>query len=136
MGYAILESYSRVLESLAFTVMSRIEDVFRADSFARDLSRDGSMKKKPPEADLEPAANVDEVAQLQKIQSNDSMTLSDFMDWQLDKDTLGEEEDPGNADKTPSSEDAKSAKKSPNVPANNKKFYYLEKLVYWEPQHQ
>ncbi|KAG6498479.1 rop guanine nucleotide exchange factor 9-like [Zingiber officinale] len=137
-GYAILESYSRVLESLAFTVMSRIEDVLRADSCARNLSRDGSMKNKPPEADSEPAtADVEEVAQLLKIQSNDSMTLSDFMDWQFDKDTLAEEEDPaGNADKMASLEESKSAKKSPNVSANNKKFYYLEKLVYWEPQHQ
>uniref|UniRef100_A0ACD5TDW0 Uncharacterized protein n=1 Tax=Avena sativa TaxID=4498 RepID=A0ACD5TDW0_AVESA len=35
-GSAILESYSRTLESLAFTVMSRIEDVLQADSLAQD----------------------------------------------------------------------------------------------------
>jgi hypothetical protein len=35
-GLAILESYSRALESLAFTVMSRIEDVLGADLATRD----------------------------------------------------------------------------------------------------
>ncbi|KAL6848949.1 hypothetical protein ACP4OV_021532 [Aristida adscensionis] len=35
-GLAILESYSRTLESLAFTVMSRIEDVLNADAAAQD----------------------------------------------------------------------------------------------------
>ncbi|KAL4296656.1 hypothetical protein GQ457_12G023110 [Hibiscus cannabinus] len=34
-GLAILESYSRVLESLAYSVMSRIEDVLHADSLTR-----------------------------------------------------------------------------------------------------
>ncbi|GMI97733.1 ROP (rho of plants) guanine nucleotide exchange factor 8 [Hibiscus trionum] len=37
-GLAILESYSRVLESLAFSVMSRIEDVLHADSTTRASS--------------------------------------------------------------------------------------------------
>ncbi|ESQ48325.1 hypothetical protein EUTSA_v10021916mg [Eutrema salsugineum] len=35
-GLAILESYSRVLESLAHTVMSRIEDVLEADQLTQD----------------------------------------------------------------------------------------------------
>ncbi|CAA7057972.1 unnamed protein product [Microthlaspi erraticum] len=35
-GFAILESYSRVLESLAHTVMSRIEDVLEADQLTQD----------------------------------------------------------------------------------------------------
>ncbi|KAL6618795.1 hypothetical protein ACP70R_033934 [Stipagrostis hirtigluma subsp. patula] len=37
-GLAILESYSRTLESLAFTVMSRIEDVLKADAAAQDAN--------------------------------------------------------------------------------------------------
>lgn len=37
-GQSILESYSRILESLAFTVMSQIEDVLKADSLAKDPS--------------------------------------------------------------------------------------------------
>lgn len=35
-GFAILESYSRVLESMAHTVMSRIEDVLEADQLIQD----------------------------------------------------------------------------------------------------
>ncbi|KAK8453359.1 hypothetical protein SEVIR_5G271000v4 [Setaria viridis] len=38
-GFAILESYSRTLESLAFAVLSRIEDVLHADAVARDPKR-------------------------------------------------------------------------------------------------
>ncbi|KAG6398085.1 hypothetical protein SASPL_139536 [Salvia splendens] len=34
-GHAVLESYSRILETLAFTVLSRIEDVMSADAQAR-----------------------------------------------------------------------------------------------------
>ncbi|KAE8658150.1 Rop guanine nucleotide exchange factor 9 [Hibiscus syriacus] len=37
-GLAILESYSRVLESLAYSVMSRIEDVLHADALTRTSS--------------------------------------------------------------------------------------------------
>ncbi|PWZ08850.1 Rop guanine nucleotide exchange factor 12 [Zea mays] len=45
-GLAILESYSRALESLAFTVMSRIEDVLGADLATRDDPKNaaGSMR--------------------------------------------------------------------------------------------
>ncbi|CAH2053571.1 unnamed protein product [Thlaspi arvense] len=35
-GLAIMESYSRVLESLAYTVVSRIEDVLEADQLTQD----------------------------------------------------------------------------------------------------
>ncbi|XP_042024343.1 rop guanine nucleotide exchange factor 9-like [Salvia splendens] len=34
-GHAVLESYSRILETLAYTVLSRIEDVMSADAQAR-----------------------------------------------------------------------------------------------------
>ncbi|GJN15202.1 hypothetical protein PR202_gb02096 [Eleusine coracana subsp. coracana] len=43
-GLAILESYSRTLESLAFTVMSRIEDVLNADLATQDHKDVESMK--------------------------------------------------------------------------------------------
>ncbi|AQL00304.1 Rop guanine nucleotide exchange factor 9 [Zea mays] len=51
-GFALLESYSRVLESLAFNVMSRIEDVVQTDNLARDIAK----KNAPPAAD--PAART------------------------------------------------------------------------------
>ncbi|CAM0882085.1 unnamed protein product [Alopecurus aequalis] len=43
-GFAILESYSRAVESLAFAVQSRIEDVLHADNAARDPRRSRSRR--------------------------------------------------------------------------------------------
>ncbi|KAJ6415964.1 hypothetical protein OIU84_004706 [Salix udensis] len=43
-GHAILESYSRILETLASTVMSRIEDVLYADYVARNPSHAGQKR--------------------------------------------------------------------------------------------
>ncbi|KAM3299975.1 hypothetical protein ACQJBY_041139 [Aegilops geniculata] len=43
-GSAILESYSRTLESLAYTVMSRIEDVLHADALTQDPKNGDSMR--------------------------------------------------------------------------------------------
>ena len=40
-GHAVLESYSRILESLAFTVLSRIEDVLLADQQTQNPSHSG-----------------------------------------------------------------------------------------------
>ncbi|XP_054787815.1 rho guanine nucleotide exchange factor 8-like [Prosopis cineraria] len=80
-GQSILESYSRVIESLAYTVSSRIEDVLYADSMAtnpsmpthnRMLSVDEDMSRNPGE-------------ETEKLNSSSetpsSMTLSDFMNW-------------------------------------------------------
>lgn len=38
-GHSILESYSRVLESLAFNILSRINDVIREDDFVKTSQR-------------------------------------------------------------------------------------------------
>jgi hypothetical protein len=51
-GYAILESYSRTLESLAFAVLSRIEDVLHADAVARDPKRAKSRRRTSLESPL------------------------------------------------------------------------------------
>lgn len=51
-GQSILESYSRVLESLAFTIIARIDDVLYADDLVkrslgpRSLAQDGSMSRR------------------------------------------------------------------------------------------
>ncbi|CAK9326645.1 unnamed protein product [Citrullus colocynthis] len=76
-GQAILESYSRVIESLAFNIMSRIEDVLYADTVARESSIE------------EPAEilSVDTEKQLSTSDSPASKTLSDFMGWDVDKDS-------------------------------------------------
>lgn len=110
MGYSILESYSRILESLAFTVMSRIEDVLRADSLAQDPGH-GNSKKNPSKTDSEQVTGTakslvdtaaEETEKLNKLESNGSMTLSDFMEWEMDQDTETkeeeEEEESGNLD--------------------------------------
>jgi hypothetical protein len=63
-GQAVLESYSRILESLAYTVLSRIDDVLEAD-------RAGNKRNTPLEAEEETLVG--------------SMTLSDFMGWDFDQ---------------------------------------------------
>lgn len=51
-GQSILESYSRVLESLAFTIIARIDDVLYADDLVKrslgsqSLAQDGSMSRR------------------------------------------------------------------------------------------
>ncbi|KAK8707047.1 hypothetical protein V6N13_058114 [Hibiscus sabdariffa] len=50
-GLAILESYSRVLESLAYSVMSRIEDVLHADSLTRTSRMSNADSSRPSAAD-------------------------------------------------------------------------------------
>ncbi|GJN40602.1 hypothetical protein PR202_gb29846 [Eleusine coracana subsp. coracana] len=60
-GYAILESYSRTLESLAFTIMSRIEDVLHANAVSRDPKRTKS-RRRPSLVDLPESLHLDAVA--------------------------------------------------------------------------
>ncbi|CAI9758984.1 unnamed protein product [Fraxinus pennsylvanica] len=82
-GHSILESYSRVLESLANTVMSRIEDVLYADSLAQDpllavvtwkLSMDSTTTS--PTLSSFPSTGEE----TEKLSSTPtSMILSDFM---------------------------------------------------------
>ncbi|KAI4380698.1 hypothetical protein MLD38_006861 [Melastoma candidum] len=85
-GQSILESYSRVLESLAFTVLSRIEDVLHADSLAQNPS---SGKTSP--ASLTNSWSSSEQTDQNSEEETDtgrstpnSMTLSDFIGWQED----------------------------------------------------
>ncbi|MBA0569925.1 hypothetical protein Golob_003624 [Gossypium lobatum] len=70
-GQALLESYSRILESLAFTVLSRIGDVLYADSVARNPSQATSKSPANPSP-----GNDNEKSNL--------MTLSDLLTWSGD----------------------------------------------------
>ncbi|KAK8274454.1 hypothetical protein V6Z11_D10G074700 [Gossypium hirsutum] len=70
-GQALLESYSRILESLAFTVLSRIGDVLYADSVARNPSQATSKSPANPSS-----GNDNEKSNL--------MTLSDLLTWSGD----------------------------------------------------
>ena len=51
-----MESYSRTLESLAFAVLSRIEDVLHADAVARDPMRTKSRRRTSLESPVLDAA--------------------------------------------------------------------------------
>ncbi|XP_008775803.3 rho guanine nucleotide exchange factor 8-like [Phoenix dactylifera] len=123
-GQAVLESYSRVLESLAFTVMSQIEDVLYADSVARDPShKDSNRKHSWSDSDTTGMVKkLDPKEELEKLkEAPTSMTLSDFMGWHFDPDAEAEKKDSGSL-----RENMEKLKKPPNTGA--KKFSYREKL--------
>lgn len=73
-GHAILESYSRIIESLAFTVLSRIDDVMLIDSQARNDSGGNQATAFTPPKPLSDE-NGGETP-------NSKTTLLDFMGWE------------------------------------------------------
>ncbi|KAJ1690854.1 hypothetical protein LUZ63_015009 [Rhynchospora breviuscula] len=118
-GYAILESYARVLESLAFSVMSRIEDVLHADNIARNPSLKDSNRKNNSETTAGPV-KLDPRVELEKLKGQPtSMTLWDFMGWQADEPEMKKKEI--------DSFDDSLIKKPQNIAAP-KKFSYTEKV--------
>ncbi|KAL7592757.1 rop guanine nucleotide exchange factor 11 [Lactuca sativa] len=72
-GLAVLESYSRVLESLANTVMNRIEDVLYADDLAQNSS-ENNTKSSPSDQ-----------TQGNKTPNGTPTTISDIMGWGSDQ---------------------------------------------------
>lgn len=126
MGFAILESYSRVLESLAFTVMSRIEDVLYADNLVKDPSLAEKKRRPPSNEGCEPIPVItfdikDEAEPLNKIEPN-VVTLSDFMGWR------DQEQEPKPAESEPGlNQEGRSLKKTLS-PALNKRHFYIESL--------
>ncbi|KAF8663769.1 hypothetical protein HU200_055095 [Digitaria exilis] len=117
-GFALLESYSRVLESLAYNVMSRIEDVIQADNLAREKAKRDAP---PPE---EAAAGRRDAQE-----GGDGTTLLDFMGW------TGESEGRNDACSTPPpppempAQDDGRLMKLPNIMTNLKQTY-MEKLDF------
>ncbi|CAN8321532.1 unnamed protein product [Cochlearia groenlandica] len=77
-GLAILECYSRVLESLAHTVMSRIEDVLFADQQTQEPTNNASCKNRYNFKDSE---NPKEERFSFSEDRSSSGTLSDVMQW-------------------------------------------------------
>ncbi|KAK6125082.1 hypothetical protein DH2020_041198 [Rehmannia glutinosa] len=112
-GHAILESYSRILESLAFTVLSRIEDVRQADTLARNPSN-AEQKKHTQNVKQEPET-------LNSTETPTSKTLLDFMGWNLDQGETNTKKD------SHDDADAKHLSKPANV-VTNKKISYIERL--------
>ncbi|CAF2078474.1 BnaC01g35510D [Brassica napus] len=85
-GLAILESYSRVLESLAHTVLSRIEDVLEADQLTqesevavckRDIVKETESPKKEEEKDF---CLLEE----RPKKSKSTISLSQVMQWNME----------------------------------------------------
>ncbi|CAL9093907.1 unnamed protein product [Musa acuminata var. zebrina] len=129
-GQSILESYSRILESLAFTVMSQIEDVLYADSLTQDPSlKDSSRRQLLTDSDLRAVKKLNPEEEMEKLkEAPSSMTLSDFMGWHFDPESETEMKNSGSLEEdTFSSQDTKKMKKPPDV-VTTKKFSYIEKL--------
>lgn len=124
-GQAILESYSRIIESLAFNVMSRIEDVLKADSKARNVSA-GEQKRSPVLHKF--ASAKEEIEKLNSAETPTSMTLLDFIGWSVGEgETDQKKETIENV--TKDSDDLKVMTKPANI-AINQKISYIERLEH------
>ncbi|KAK4761101.1 hypothetical protein SAY87_005994 [Trapa incisa] len=128
-GQAVLESYSRILESLAYTVLSRIDDVLQADQLVRNpslsLGKKNQMKSSSPTMEAERfSTHQEDHAHSQETPT--SMTLSDFMGWDLDQGNTEVKESKGD-DLMMKDPDGK--KKFANL-VTNKKISYIEKLEH------
>lgn len=120
-GQAVLESYSRILESLAFTVLSRIDDVLQADHRIQTQILNGrrisSVSRSSTREEIDKGS----------AEAPGSMTLSDFMGWGADLGDSDMKKDPfAVADDFYQVDDAKN-QKLPLV-VTNKKMSYLENL--------
>ncbi|XP_021298633.1 rop guanine nucleotide exchange factor 12 [Herrania umbratica] len=120
-GQAVLESYSRILESLAFTVLSRIEDVLHADFVAQNPSQ-ASCKRNPLTEDSQPILVLPNPKY--DADTPNSMTLSDLLTWSLDQNDSEANKD--STDELSKEGDAKHMQKLSVV--TNKKVSYLESL--------
>ncbi|KVH93905.1 hypothetical protein Ccrd_004037 [Cynara cardunculus var. scolymus] len=126
-GHAILESYSRVLESLANTVMNRIEDVLYADNMAQDPSLPANKRTTSSRVSL--GAFIDPTTAQSPghtpTGSPTSRTLSDFMGWSVDQE--GTETTKSISPKSEDTENEKYHSKSAKIISRTKNSY-MEKL--------
>ncbi|CAN4100237.1 unnamed protein product [Withania somnifera] len=114
-GQAILESCSRIIESRAFTIMSRIEDVLQADAMAQKPSN-GEVKR--------PLSDKEEVGKLSSAENGAGMTLLDFIGWTPDQENNPKKD----LKEVPTKDtDVKLKCKPPSI-VTNKRFSYLENL--------
>lgn len=116
-GLAILESYSRIIESLASTVLSRIEDVIQADSLARKSQSAEQNTFPSPRLKIEKTLipKEDDSAQ------TPTKTLFDFMGWEADNGGAASKKD--KQDEV----NMKSLSKPANI-VTEKKLTYIERL--------
>lgn len=84
-GHAILESYSRVIESLASMVLSRIDDVLYADLVTRNKLqasfRRNSLLRTPSTCLDQLPDFKEEIEKLGVAETSTSMTALDFVGW-------------------------------------------------------
>ncbi|XP_041005776.1 rho guanine nucleotide exchange factor 8-like [Juglans microcarpa x Juglans regia] len=125
-GQAILESYSRIIESLAFNVLSRIEDVLYADSRTQKLLQ--AEPNSNSAVDSSPLTR-EEIDKWCSSEAPNSRTLSDFMGWNWDKGATEMKKNypTGNVDSYFKEENDRYKSKLGNV-VTAKKMSYLEKL--------
>lgn len=151
-GHAVLESYSRVLESLAAAIMNRIDDVFHADSVAARSAAEAAVAAAVAAAEaaesngrkLSPSSthstDGDSTEEKSSSGTPSSRTLLDFMGWNMEQgDEEAKKEDTGlgefddnNNEFSKQLENEKTmmvSKASP--PPENKKISYLERLEQW-----
>ncbi|KAF9615419.1 hypothetical protein IFM89_023080, partial [Coptis chinensis] len=131
-GQSVLESYSRILESLAFTVMSRIEDVLYADSITQNPSLSPESKTKSSFDSMTGPVKLDpgaEIGKLNTMGTPTSMTLSDFMGWHMDQgeNELKSQDSTGSLDDILIETDAKAMNKLGEV-VTKKKISYIDYL--------
>ncbi|WCJ40784.1 Rop guanine nucleotide exchange factor 12 [Euphorbia peplus] len=125
-GQALLESYSRILESLAYTVMSRIEDVLYADYVTRNPSYAGKSRTSFKDTSTDNLLMMDDSSLgVGGQETSNSMTLSDFMGWNFDSSEEAKK-DPGNSEETVK-EEMKFTDKIANI-VTIRKPSYLENL--------
>lgn len=133
MGQAILESYSRILESLAFTVMSRIEDVLYADFVTQNPSQ-ASLRRNPLRNVPQCTTPPERFSTSRELETNgsemlNSMTLFDFMGWGDQQEAEAKKELAGFSDETFREGEIKHPhmQKIANI-VTNKKISYLDNL--------
>ncbi|OEL22457.1 Rho guanine nucleotide exchange factor 8 [Dichanthelium oligosanthes] len=123
-GFALLESYSRVLESLAFNVMSRIEDVIQADNVAREKAK----RDAPPVAE-DAAGGRRDPQEAGEEDDPSRTTLLDFMGWTGDSEGRNDDcSTPPPPPELPAQDDGR-LMKLPNIMTNLKQTY-MEKLDF------
>ncbi|XP_004506840.1 rop guanine nucleotide exchange factor 12-like isoform X1 [Cicer arietinum] len=130
-GQAVLESYSRILESLAFTVLSRIEDVLHADGQTQNPSqgRKSNARNPIPKPDKCPTQR-EEVEKSGGAETPlSSMTLSDFMGWSNDQGESDKKDPLAVSDELEKDIDnGGKLQKLPIINTDHKKMSYLETM--------
>ncbi|XP_057537588.1 rho guanine nucleotide exchange factor 8-like [Amaranthus tricolor] len=113
-GHAVLESYSRVLESLAASILNRVDDVMYADSVAVKAAAAAAEAGNENKDELSPGTLT-------------SSTLLDLMSWSIEQG--GEAKNFSEFEEKSNEQGNKKimTKASPE----NKRISYLEKLEHW-----